>query len=253
MRLVTIGFSHFCEKARWGLDHAGLAYEEEAHAPLLAWAAALSASGQRQVPILVPEDGRAVVGSSAILRWADAHATSGAPKLWPSDLDETLTRYVADLDRTLGPAARRVAYYQLLPDHDLMRHVLARSARSWERSVTAAGHRAMAKAIRRGLRIDDAGYARSMAALERAFADAGARLEQTGRLVGDVFTAADVTFASLAGPVLFTPAVEERLCPYARLPASARELFERLRATRAGAYAMSLYEDERPRSCGTSR
>ena len=27
--LVTIPFSHFCEKARWSLDAAGIAYPEE--------------------------------------------------------------------------------------------------------------------------------------------------------------------------------------------------------------------------------
>lgn len=253
MRLVTIGFSHFCEKARWGLDHAGLAYDEEAHVPLLAWGAALSASGQRQVPVLVPDDGGTVVGSSAILRWADARGPAGTPKLWPAELTEDLTRYVDELDRALGPAARRVAYYELLGDHALMRHVLVRSARGWERMVTAAGHRVMAKAIRRGLRIDDAGYARSMKALERVFDEAGARLDRTRHLAGDTFTAADVTFASLAGPVLFTPAIEERLCPFDRLPVGARALVDRFRATRAGAYAMNLYAEMRPRSCGSSR
>ena len=32
-RLVTIGISHFCEKARWGLEWTGVRYVEEAHAP----------------------------------------------------------------------------------------------------------------------------------------------------------------------------------------------------------------------------
>ena len=32
--LVTIAFSHFCEKARWALDHAGVRYVEERYAPV---------------------------------------------------------------------------------------------------------------------------------------------------------------------------------------------------------------------------
>ena len=31
MRLITIPMSHYCEKARWGLAHAGVEYVEEAH------------------------------------------------------------------------------------------------------------------------------------------------------------------------------------------------------------------------------
>ena len=30
-RLITIPISHYCEKARWALDRAGLAYREERH------------------------------------------------------------------------------------------------------------------------------------------------------------------------------------------------------------------------------
>lgn len=32
-RLVTVGFSHFCEKARWGLDLSPMKYYEEIHGP----------------------------------------------------------------------------------------------------------------------------------------------------------------------------------------------------------------------------
>ena len=33
MQLVTIGFSHYCEKARWALDRYGLTYDEERTLP----------------------------------------------------------------------------------------------------------------------------------------------------------------------------------------------------------------------------
>jgi len=35
VRLVTVGFSHFCEKARWALDISGMDYYEEVHAPAM--------------------------------------------------------------------------------------------------------------------------------------------------------------------------------------------------------------------------
>ena len=34
-RFITIPLSHYCEKARWGLDRVALPYREEPHAPLL--------------------------------------------------------------------------------------------------------------------------------------------------------------------------------------------------------------------------
>ena len=32
-RLITIPFSHYCEKARWALDYCGVPYTEDAHLP----------------------------------------------------------------------------------------------------------------------------------------------------------------------------------------------------------------------------
>ena len=37
IRLITIRFSHYCEKARWALDRGRIAYEERSHLPLFAW------------------------------------------------------------------------------------------------------------------------------------------------------------------------------------------------------------------------
>jgi glutathione S-transferase len=31
LRLITIPISHYCEKARWALERAGLPYREERH------------------------------------------------------------------------------------------------------------------------------------------------------------------------------------------------------------------------------
>ena len=47
--LVTIPFSHYCEKARWALDRAGLAYEERAHLPLAHYLPARRAGGGKTV------------------------------------------------------------------------------------------------------------------------------------------------------------------------------------------------------------
>jgi hypothetical protein len=33
LRFITIGLSHYCEKARWALDQSGILYKEDAHPP----------------------------------------------------------------------------------------------------------------------------------------------------------------------------------------------------------------------------
>ena len=67
-RLIVLPPSHYCERARWALDHVGAPHREERwavglHVPL---ARRLGAKGTG-LPILVAEDGAIVQGSDAIL------------------------------------------------------------------------------------------------------------------------------------------------------------------------------------------
>ena len=69
--LITIPFSHYCEKARWALDRVGIPYEERGHLPLFHYVATYPRARQRTVPILI--DGKTVVRDSTdIVAWADA-------------------------------------------------------------------------------------------------------------------------------------------------------------------------------------
>ena len=84
-RLITIPFSHFCEKARWALDRADLAYVEDGHLPLFHAPSARRAGGRTSVPVLVTDAGP-VIDSTDILRWADARGA--APPLFPPGDDD---------------------------------------------------------------------------------------------------------------------------------------------------------------------
>src|SRR5271165_5539612 len=116
--LLTIPFSHFCEKARWSLDHARVAYREEGHVPLLHRLAVRRARGAPgSVPVLVLESGEVINDSPLIVRWADARASSDR-KLLPSGgsvLEEALT-LERHLDVDFAPHVRRLAYFHLLKD-----------------------------------------------------------------------------------------------------------------------------------------
>src|SRR4029079_8849515 len=61
-KLITIPFSHYCEKARWALDRVGVPYEELGHLPLFHYVATYPRGRQRTVPLLV--DGDTIVRDS---------------------------------------------------------------------------------------------------------------------------------------------------------------------------------------------
>ena len=46
-RLITIGVSHYCEKARWALERFNLPFTEERHAPLTHMLPVYRAIGKR--------------------------------------------------------------------------------------------------------------------------------------------------------------------------------------------------------------
>ena len=69
-RLLTIPISHFCEKARWALERAGLAYREERHVQGIHSFAARRAGGGSTVPVLVTPAG-AIGESREIVEWVD--------------------------------------------------------------------------------------------------------------------------------------------------------------------------------------
>jgi glutathione S-transferase len=253
LRLVTIGFSHYCEKARWALDRAGLPYVEESHAPMFHMPAALAAGKKRMVPILVDERGKAFTDSTDILLEVDRRAPHAG--LYPED--RALRQQVIELeelfDRDLGPATRRVGYFHVLNGGATYgRELLASSATPQTRVLVHAAYPLIARAIARALRVDAEGYARSSKKLDEVFATVGDLLdaaEREGRswLVGSSFTAADLTFAALTVPVLAPESSGFAFPPRTMLPHDAARLADRLAATRAGAHALRTMATERAR------
>jgi len=245
-RLLTIPVSHYCEKARWALDRARVEYVEEGHAPMFHWRAT-APHRTRTVPVLVAS-GAVLRSSGDIVRWADARCLGGE-HLYPNEPSER--REVEDLeahfDAKLGPAARRWAYAHLLPSRSRALEILSAGIPAGERALLSEGFTVVAAAMRRGMGITPSGAARSLERLRAIFAEVSARLSD-GRpfLVGPRFSAADLTFAALAVPAVAPPEYPW-LPAFETLPAAMRVDIEAFRATPAGAFALRMVRDERPR------
>jgi glutathione S-transferase len=107
--------------------------------------------------------------------------------------------------------------------------------------------------MRRGLRIDDAGVARSHERVEDVLAEVESRLAD-GRpyLAGDRFTAADLTFAALMTPLLAPPELADFLPLGDDAPAELASLIAATRARPSGRFALRLYTEERGRPGGAT-
>jgi glutathione S-transferase len=249
--LVTIPISHFCEKARWALDRAGIPFEERAHLQVLHRFAARRAGGGVTVPVFVSADG--VLGESAeIVDYANGRSPPDR-RLYP-DEDGRATEVRAlerDFDEHLGPDGRLWMYYGLRGRRDLAINYGCKGVPEWERRLFPLMYPVVSKGIDRFLGITPAAADQSEADVRATFDAVGERLADGRRyLCGDEFTAADLTFSALAAPMLVPPEYGVPLPQPHELPPDAAAVVRELREHSAGVHALAMYRDERHRRPG---
>ena len=239
-RLLTIGISHYCEKARWALDRARVAYVEEAHAPMFHM---LAGRGTR--PRLL--DGAVDLReSSAIVRFADA-ALAAEDKLVPAGaIGEAATAFETRFDDTLGVDVRRIAYALIGGEPALFGRVGAPFAPPLEARAIRATPRLFLTPILKAYRATAGSPPpRAVDRVRATFDEVSTLVRRQPYLTGDRLTIADVAFASLAAPVVL-PSKHPAMPAHADVADTALGAFAaELRATPAGEFLERLYRDHR--------
>jgi len=244
--LITIPISHYCEKARWALDRAGIAYEERAHLQILHWIPVRRAGGGKTAPVLVWGD-RVFADSADILEEASAKAPPGRGLFGEDPTVAAEVRALqSDFDARLGPEGRRWMYNALRGRRDIAIAYACTGVPAWQRRGLPFAYPAVSRIIDRYLDVTPATAAQSEAAVRATFDDVAARLSD-GRpyLCGEHFSAADLTFAALAAAVLMPPEYGVPLPQPEALPAAMAATVRELRAHPAGAYALAMFRQER--------
>jgi glutathione S-transferase len=245
LRLLTIPISHYCEKARWSLERAELAYREERHVQGVHRIAARRAGGGATVPVLVTPAG-AIGESQEIVEWVDERLPEER-RLFPDNGSRAEVELLCSrFDTVLGPHARRLIYVHMLRDKPLALRFNNEGVPAWEARVVRYGWPAMGMVIKRALEIEPGSEAEDELAVW-AELDFVASLLADGRsyLCGERFTAADLTFASLAAPVIVPPVYGVALPQPAQMRADTAALVERAREHPAGAFALERFARRR--------
>jgi glutathione S-transferase len=246
LRLLTIPISHYCEKARWALDRAGIPYREERHVQGVHQIVARRASGGITVPVLVTPEA-AIGESSEILAWVDQR-TPSEHRLYPAAPDERdeVDSLCRRLDEVLGPTGRRLMYVHMLADPKLALRFNNAGVPGWEDRFIRYGwpfaqrYVKWVLGIRPGIELEDE------AAVLGEF-DHVAELLSDGRpfLCGERFSAADLTFAALSASVTVPPSYGVPLPQPDVLSPGMSALVQRAREHPAGRYALGLFAEHR--------
>jgi glutathione S-transferase len=247
-RLVTIPISHYCEKARWALDRAGIDYAEERHVQGAHIVVSRLAGGHGTVPVLICEDG-VLAESEAIVRWADAALPPERRLLL--DAGPEVLALCRRFDAGLGPDGRRLMYAHMLSHRELMLRYNDVGVPAWEDRALRTLWRLSRPFASYRLGLGPRTIADDTPRVRAEFDAVASRLAD-GRpyLAGDRFTAADLTFAALAAAVLVPPEYGTPLPQPDEMPEEVASEVRAFREHPAGAFALRMFREERRAATG---
>ena len=194
--LLTLAPSHYCERARWALDHQAIVYGEERLIPgaHMRRVKRLGAS-TTHLPLLVLGDGSLCQGSDCILDWAEL--PGGDPEIeWR-------------LEQTTAPVIRQCLYSGLLSDpRSGIRDVLLRGTSTRQAMIGRLVWPLLRRMMAAGMNARPRVLPDLIAQVDREldWFD-GVLAERGDYLVGREFGRADLTAASLLSPIAL-PQVE---------------------------------------------
>jgi glutathione S-transferase len=240
--LITIGVSHFCEKARWALDWADIAYTEHSHVAL---AHRIYARGS--VPRLKTSDG-SLTDSADILRYANRKRQRRDTATLFDDRG-VVERLQAEFDGDLGPTIRSLMYCHLTKKPRLLMRMAVAGVPTWERRLVNVSPSLFAWVLAKIFRVSPTLSDTCVTRLRLTFDKVATRLNKSrsGYLVGDHFSAADLTFCALARP-LFSPldrAVLRGAYAFEEAPSSLQDILLEFTDHPIRSYVVRIYRDHR--------
>lgn len=243
LRLITIPVSHYCEKVRWALDKLRLSYQEEAHTPPFHRFATVPLGG-KTTPVLVAEN-KVFTDSTDILKYLNSIASDNQ-KIYPTDavLSQQVEKLEDLFDKQLGSATRIWGYSYTMNNYQWMQKLWTRNVSVVERTLFPIIFPPMRSITKKAFNINPETVAESYKTIQDIFAQVSNMLAD-GRayLVGDRFSAADLTFASLAAPAIQPPEHPNKPRPLSELPEKLALEITQFRETVAGDFVMRLYRD----------
>jgi glutathione S-transferase len=242
--LWQLQISHYNEKVRWALDYKRIPHSRRSMLPGIHQLLVKRKAGVITSPVL-ELDGRGIGDSSAILqaieeRWPD-------PPLIPKNaLQRRRALRLEDyFDEELGPHIRRAVYFELLPYPDVVIPLFTDGASATTRTVLRAGFPVLRAGMIRFFNIREQPSMRSRVKSLEALDVLEKELGDNDYLVGDQFSIADMTAASLFYPIALPTEFPYTSPRFEDLPDGAREFLGQMRERPGAKWVAEMYRRHR--------
>lgn len=200
LTLFTINMSHYSEKVRWLLDYEKIDYQEEALTPFI-HALPMFIKGKRKqttVPLL-QHGSKYLQNSPRIVDWIAKER--GPLKTLPAEFQDEVIEIQKRFD-AIGKPIARYLYFTGFDHPALIKDIWTQFAKPWENIVVRASYPIIKHLFKKMQRVNEVDVAKAEQKIDQEMKWLEQRLSD-GRqfLVGDSFTIADITAASLLAPL----------------------------------------------------
>ncbi|MBE9039255.1 glutathione S-transferase family protein [Oscillatoriales cyanobacterium LEGE 11467] len=209
--------------------------------------------GGKSVPVLVSASGT-FTDSTEILHYLDSIAPEDKP-LYPKEpqLRQQVEEWEDVFDTQLGDCTRRWGYFYGLDNRERLLRAWGQGTAGYEKIALAIALPVMRSAVRRAYQPTAAGAATAYREIESLFDRVGEQLaDDRPFLVGEHLSAANISFAALAAPILLPERhpIKATKTEKIKMPSVMLQEVEKCRQTAAGQYGLRLYREYRhPTGC----
>ncbi len=199
-KLFTINMSHYSEKIRWLLDYEEFDYQEEALTPFIHALPMLFKGKRKRTTVPVLQYGSTCIQDSPrIVAWLAKEF--GPLKSMPDELEDEILAIQQRFD-AIGKPVARFLYYSGFAHPALIKDIWTQFSNPWENAVVRLFYPPIKGLFKNKLRINDKDAAKAEQKIEQEIQWLEQQLSDGRRfLVGDRFTVADITAASLLAPL----------------------------------------------------
>jgi len=242
MKLLEFPHSHYCEKARWALDYKGIPFKAVAIMPGFHVITLRKFAPDTSVPVLL-NDKEVVQGSSEIINYLE-QAYPGH-SLTPTDTKERRACLEIEnkMDRILGENIRQFLYYRLLAYPDFIRYCFTHPMPRMKQLIFSLFYPFLRHKMYKTYVISAAKVEQARREFDTAMSELEKTLKQKKYLVGDQFTRADLSVASMLSLLVMPP---EHPFPWREIPdPQTRAFYDEYQNHPVTEWAATMYREHR--------